>query len=88
MLDLPQKIVCVGLNYRDHAEETGKPVPTEPILFAKFANSVVGDGATVEIPPATTEVDWEAELGVVAGAHLLPLTPSPSPTEGRGEQEL
>lgn len=63
----PGKIVCVGLNYRDHAAETGKPVPTEPVLFAKFANSVVGDGAVVEIPPATEEVDWEAELGVVIG---------------------
>jgi len=63
----PGKIVCVGLNYRDHAAETGKPVPTEPVLFAKFANSVVADGATVEIPPATAEADWEAELGVVIG---------------------
>ena len=63
----PGKIVCVGLNYRDHAAETGKPVPTEPVLFAKFANSVVADGATVEIPPATRETDWEAELGVVIG---------------------
>ena len=63
----PGKIVCVGLNYRDHAAETGKPVPTEPVLFAKFANSVVPDGATVEIPPATREADWEAELGVVIG---------------------
>lgn len=63
----PGKIICVGLNYRDHALETGKPVPTEPILFAKFANSVVPDGARVEIPAATEQVDWEAELGVVIG---------------------
>lgn len=63
----PGKIVCVGLNYRDHAAETGKPVPTEPVLFAKFANSVVAEGATVPIPPETSEVDWEAELGVVIG---------------------
>lgn len=63
----PGKIVCVGLSYRDHAAETGKPVPTEPVLFAKFANSVVADGATVAIPAATNEVDWEAELGVVVG---------------------
>jgi 2-keto-4-pentenoate hydratase/2-oxohepta-3-ene-1,7-dioic acid hydratase in catechol pathway len=71
----PGKIVCVGLNYRDHAEETGKPVPTEPVLFAKFANSVVGDGATVEIPPATAEVDWEAELGVVIGSTTRRVEP-------------
>ena len=63
----PGKIVCVGLNYRDHAAETGKPIPTEPVLFAKFANSVVGDGSRVAIPAATVEADWEAELGVVIG---------------------
>lgn len=63
----PGKIVCVGLNYRDHAAETGKPVPEEPVLFAKFANSVVGHDSVVEIPAATREVDWEAELGVVIG---------------------
>lgn len=63
----PGKIICVGLNYRDHAAETGKPIPTEPVLFAKFANSVVSDGATVQMPPLTAEVDWEAELGVVIG---------------------
>jgi 2-keto-4-pentenoate hydratase/2-oxohepta-3-ene-1,7-dioic acid hydratase in catechol pathway len=64
----PGKIICVGLNYRDHALETGKPIPTEPILFAKFANSVVPDGAHVAIPELTDEVDWEAELGVVIGS--------------------
>ena len=63
----PGKVLCIGLNYRDHAAETGKPLPTVPMLFAKWANSVVGDGATVAIPAATAEVDWEAELGVVIG---------------------
>lgn len=63
----PGKIICVGLNYRDHAAETGKAVPTEPVIFAKFANSVVGDQASVEIPAATAEADWEAELAVVIG---------------------
>ena len=63
----PGKIICVGLNYRDHAKETGKPIPEEPVLFAKFANSVVPDGAEVPIPEVTREVDWEAELGVVIG---------------------
>lgn len=65
----PGKIICVGLNYRDHAAETGKAVPTEPVLFAKFANSVVADGAAVPIPPETDEADWEAELGVVIGSR-------------------
>ncbi|HET9420162.1 MAG TPA: fumarylacetoacetate hydrolase family protein [Nocardioides sp.] len=63
----PGKIICVGLNYRDHAAETGKPIPSEPVLFAKFANSVVGGGSRVAIPAATAEADWEAELGVVIG---------------------
>ncbi len=63
----PGKIICVGLNYRDHAAETGKPIPTEPVLFAKFANSVVGGGSRVPIPSVTSEADWEAELGVVIG---------------------
>jgi 2-keto-4-pentenoate hydratase/2-oxohepta-3-ene-1,7-dioic acid hydratase in catechol pathway len=63
----PGKILCIGLNYRDHAAEVGKPLPTVPMVFAKFANSVAADGATVEIPAVTTKVDWEAELGVVIG---------------------
>jgi 2-keto-4-pentenoate hydratase/2-oxohepta-3-ene-1,7-dioic acid hydratase in catechol pathway len=63
----PEKILCIGLNYRDHAAETGKPVPTEPIIFAKFANSLVGDGATVDVPAIVEELDWEAELAVVIG---------------------
>lgn len=63
----PEKIICIGLNYRDHAAETGKPVPTEPIMFAKFANSLVGDGATVAVPAIVEDLDWEAELAVVIG---------------------
>ncbi len=72
----PRKIICVGLNYRDHAAETGKPVPTEPVLFAKFANSVTGDGARVEVPELARELDWEAELAVVIGrgGRDIPLT--------------
>lgn len=70
----PGKIVCVGLNYRDHAAETGKPLPEEPVLFAKFANSVVGDCAVVSLPAATSEVDWEAELGVVVGTRASRVT--------------
>lgn len=62
----PSKVVCVGLNYRDHAEETGQAIPEEPVLFAKFANSVTGPGP-VDVPDAATQVDFEAELGVVIG---------------------
>lgn len=71
----PGKIICIGLNYRDHAIETGKPIPTEPIMFAKFANSVVADGAQVAIPALTDETDWEAELGVVIGRTASRVSP-------------
>ncbi|MHB0980922.1 MAG: fumarylacetoacetate hydrolase family protein [Thermoleophilia bacterium] len=63
----PGKIVCIGLNYRDHAAEAGLPLPEEPVLFAKFANSVVGPGAAIVVPRAVRRVDYEAELGVVIG---------------------
>jgi 2-keto-4-pentenoate hydratase/2-oxohepta-3-ene-1,7-dioic acid hydratase in catechol pathway len=63
----PGKIVCVGLNYRDHARETGQAIPTEPVLFPKYANSVVGPGADVVVPPEAEKVDYEAELAVVIG---------------------
>lgn len=70
----PQKIVCIGLNYRDHAEETQQPIPEEPVLFAKFANSVVGQGEPVVVPPFVSEPDYEAELGVVIGRRASGLT--------------
>jgi 2-keto-4-pentenoate hydratase/2-oxohepta-3-ene-1,7-dioic acid hydratase in catechol pathway len=63
----PGKIVCIGLNYRDHAIEAGLPLPTTPILFPKFANSVVGPGEFIVLPPETAEPDYEAELAVVIG---------------------
>lgn len=63
----PGKVVCVGLNYRDHAAEVGKDVPTEPVLFGKWANSVTGPDVDVEIPPGCEKVDYEGELGVVIG---------------------
>ena len=64
----PGKIICVGLNYRDHALETGQSIPTEPVLFAKYANSLVGPGCDVVVPAAASSaIDYEAELGVVIG---------------------
>lgn len=63
----PGKVVCIGLNYRLHAEEGGMPVPEVPILFPKFANSIVGPDTTVPIPPIVTRADYEAELAVVIG---------------------
>jgi acylpyruvate hydrolase len=64
----PQKIVCLGLNYRDHAEETGQEIPTAPMWFAKFANSLSGSGGDIVLPAAHAEyVDYEAELALVIG---------------------
>lgn len=63
----PRKIVCVGLNYQDHAEEAGLAIPENPVLFAKFENSIVGPGDAIAIPSFAKEVDFEAELGVVIG---------------------
>jgi acylpyruvate hydrolase len=64
----PQKIVCLGLNYRDHAEETGQEIPKAPMWFAKFANSLNGSGGDIVLPGAHAEhVDYEAELALVIG---------------------
>jgi 2-keto-4-pentenoate hydratase/2-oxohepta-3-ene-1,7-dioic acid hydratase in catechol pathway len=61
----PSKIVCVGLNYKDHAAEQHKPLPPEPLLFIKPSTSVIGPGAPIEVPLWAGRVDHEAELGVV-----------------------
>jgi 2-keto-4-pentenoate hydratase/2-oxohepta-3-ene-1,7-dioic acid hydratase in catechol pathway len=63
--ELPQKIICVGLNYRDHAEEQGTELPKAPLLFAKWPNTLIGSGETIVLPAESREVDYEAELGVV-----------------------
>jgi 2-keto-4-pentenoate hydratase/2-oxohepta-3-ene-1,7-dioic acid hydratase in catechol pathway len=63
-----EKIVCIGLNYRDHAEESGQEIPSAPMWFAKFANSLVGSGASIVLPAACPDhVDYEAELALVIG---------------------
>jgi 2-keto-4-pentenoate hydratase/2-oxohepta-3-ene-1,7-dioic acid hydratase in catechol pathway len=67
LIALPQKIVCVGLNYRDHAEEQGVGLPERPLLFAKWPNTLIGSGDPIRIPPISKQVDYEAELGVVIG---------------------
>ncbi len=67
MIATPQKIVCVGLNYRDHAEEQGVDLPERPLLFAKWPNTLIGPGEPIRIPPISQNVDYEAELGVVIG---------------------
>ncbi len=65
MIDRPQKIVCVGLNYRDHAEEQGVALPERPLLFSKWPNTLIGPGDPIRLPAISKNVDYEAELGVV-----------------------
>jgi len=64
----PGKIVCVGLNYHDHADESGMLIPAEPLLFGKFPNTLAGPGEPIVLPPTSEHVDGEAELAVVIGA--------------------
>lgn len=63
----PHQILCIGLNYSDHAHETGQAVPTEPVLFSKSPNTLIGPNDDVRIPRGATMTDWEVELGVVIG---------------------
>jgi 2-keto-4-pentenoate hydratase/2-oxohepta-3-ene-1,7-dioic acid hydratase in catechol pathway len=63
----PQKIVCVGLNYRDHAVESKMAIPREPVLFSKFPSALVGHGEPIVAPKVSTKVDYEAELVIVVG---------------------
>ena len=63
----PEKVICIGLNYRDHANETGATIPTEPIIFMKAPNCVVGPTDQILVPRGSTKTDWEVELGVVVG---------------------
>jgi 2-keto-4-pentenoate hydratase/2-oxohepta-3-ene-1,7-dioic acid hydratase in catechol pathway len=69
-IDRPSKIVCVGLNYRDHAEEQGIELPSAPLLFAKWPNALIGPGEPIVIPRVSEKVDYEAELGVVIGERV------------------
>src|SRR5699024_1398074 len=61
------KFVCIGLNYSDHAAETGADVPPEPVIFNKWTSAICGPNDNVEIPRDSTKTDWEVELGVVIG---------------------
>lgn len=65
----PEKIFCIGLNYRDHAIETGSEIPTEPVVFSKFNSTLVGHGDAIELPKVSDQVDYEAELVVVIGTE-------------------
>jgi 2,4-diketo-3-deoxy-L-fuconate hydrolase len=63
----PEKIVAIGLNYEDHAAETGAEIPDKPVVFTKYPNTIIGPGAPIRIPPITEQVDYEAELAVIIG---------------------
>ena len=76
----PHQILCIGLNYSDHAAETGQTVPDEPILFTKSPNTLIGPNDDVRIPRGSTKTDWEVELGIVIGKRASYLD---SPEEAR-----
>ncbi len=63
----PRKIICLGLNYRDHAAESGAAIPKDPVLFSKYATALIGNEEAIILPPVSHEVDYEAELVVVIG---------------------
>jgi len=63
------KFICIGLNYSDHAAETGAPIPSEPIVFMKATSAICGPNDDVEMPRDSTKLDWEVELGIVIGRH-------------------
>jgi acylpyruvate hydrolase len=73
-LPRPGKLILLGLNYRDHAEETGQKIPEVPTLFAKYRNSIIGPGETILIPRVTEQIDYEAEFAFVIGrrGHDIP----------------
>src|SRR5512136_1409818 len=72
----PSKIIAVGLNYADHARETGKPVPKEPLFWLKATTSLIPDGAKIEIPFPKHRTDYEAELAIVIGRRIRNVTPA------------
>jgi 2-keto-4-pentenoate hydratase/2-oxohepta-3-ene-1,7-dioic acid hydratase in catechol pathway len=71
----PEKLICVGLNYRLHAQESGAAIPTSPVLFGKFNNSLAAHNEVVPIPATTTQADYEVELGVVIGREARDVPP-------------
>src|SRR6267378_2915309 len=70
----PGKFICIGLNYKDHAEEANQPIPKEPPIFAKWSNAIIDPGEPILRPRGSQQLDWEVELGVVIGrtARFVP----------------
>jgi 2-keto-4-pentenoate hydratase/2-oxohepta-3-ene-1,7-dioic acid hydratase in catechol pathway len=80
----PGKIVCVGRNYRAHAEEMGNEVPVEPLLFLKPPSCVIASGESIELPAGAGRVDFEGEVGIVVGSRLRKATPEACAAAVRG----
>src|ERR1043166_9587137 len=73
---VPSKVIAVGLNYADHARQSGKPIPKEPLIWLKATTSLVADGAKIEIPFPEHRTDFEAELAIVIGRRVRNITPA------------
>ena len=76
---VPSKVIAVGLNYADHARETGKPLPKEPLFWLKATTSLIPDGAKIEIPFGDHRTDFEAELAIVIGRKIRSVSPTQAP---------
>jgi acylpyruvate hydrolase len=72
----PRRIICLGLNYRAHVAETGRDLPTYPVLFTKWASSLTAAGAAVALPPESDQVDYEGELAVIIGREARRIAPA------------
>ena len=80
----PSKLICIGLNYRAHAAESGDPLPNRPIIFAKFANTLIGSGQSILHPHITDSLDYEGELGVVIAGRATNLSVEEAPSAVAG----
>jgi 2-keto-4-pentenoate hydratase/2-oxohepta-3-ene-1,7-dioic acid hydratase in catechol pathway len=80
----PSKVICIGLNFRDHARETGAAVPAEPVLFFKATTAIAGPFDPLVLPRGGSKVDWEVELGVVVGPEARYVAPSEAPAHIAG----
>ena len=83
-MNRPGKIVCVGRNYLDHAKELGNDVPVEPLIFLKPPSSVIGEGDAIVLPPVSSQVEFEGEIGVVIGRTLRHATEAQATAAIRG----
>ena len=70
----PGKIICIGLNYRDHAEESGMAIPTKPVIFSKFSSCIIAPNEAIVVPDESTQTDYEAELAVIIGRRAKNVT--------------